>query len=574
MKKARFGLSVLAFRVAAAVFPLVTTGWSGETSTNRHSFISPAANVLSNLVKSVRSSSNSTPSLSVHKLQVKEISVGRIPKDMLFENLPATTDEKSSWQAREKVGTAWLERVSVSPDQRRVAIVMKRDGKCTVALDGKEGAAYDEIPYRPFFSPDSRRIAYTARRGHEQFIVLDDVESKPYERWTDMYPIFSPDSKRLAFMARRGTNVMMVIDGVEDKPYRDLERQPPPEIFSPNSGRYAYAAQLNNKQWVLVLDGMEGPAYDYVREPQFSPNSRRILYVAGRKDEECIVVDGAEGSFFAGVSLFSSVGSHFSFDSKRVAFTARTKNLTHVMVVDGKPGKEYDEIEFKPVIFTPESQHTFYVAQKSRKTYVVIDDKDGPPYDRVDCLPTFSPDGKRMAYVASRGGNMVLVVDGQEALTNRYIGTPVFSPDSKHLAYPVSRGLGMAIVRDGKEGQKHTLADLPRTHILFSPDSQHVVYTVSLGGKAEFVVLEETKGKLHELVADETLNFSPDSKHVVYWAAPFSGKWHVFVDGQRTAGFDERLYMSKLAFDGPDSLHGLARRGDEILRLEIQVLPP
>jgi len=154
------------------------------------------------------------------------------------------------------------------------------------------------------------------------------------------------------------------------------------------------------------------------------------------------------------------------------------------------------------------------------------------------------------------------------------MGTPVFSPDSKHLACPVSTSLGMAIVRDGKQGQKHTLADLPRTHILFSPDSQHMAYTVSLGGRAEFVVLDETKSKLHEFVAQETMSFSPDSKHVAYWAAPFSGKWHVFVDGQRTEGFDERFYMSKLVFDGPDSLHALARRGDQILRLEIQVLPP
>jgi len=39
------------------------------------------------------------------------------------------------------------------------------------------------------------------------------------------------------------------------------------------------------------------------------------------------------------------------------------------------------------------------------------------------------------------------------------------------------------------------------------------------------------------------MSFSPDSKHVAYWAAPFSGKWHLFVDGQHTEGFDERLYI-------------------------------
>ncbi len=75
-----------ALLLAVAFTLLVATGWSGEAPTNRSSVIAPAVNVLSNLVKSVRSSSKSAPQVETSKLEVKEVSLGRIPKDMLFES--------------------------------------------------------------------------------------------------------------------------------------------------------------------------------------------------------------------------------------------------------------------------------------------------------------------------------------------------------------------------------------------------------------------------------------------------------------------------------------------------------
>ena len=69
-------------------------------------------------------------------------------------------------------------------------------------------------------------------------------------------------------------------------------------------------------------------------------------------------------------------------------------------------------------------------------SFVVIDGKEQTHYENVKNL-IFSPDGKRLAYVANDSGKWFAVIDGNEE--NRYDRSkiPVFSPDSKQVAYAV-----------------------------------------------------------------------------------------------------------------------------------------
>lgn len=482
------------------------------------------------------------------RLEVREISLGRLPE-----------------------GVSWDD-VGVSPDQAHIAFKVKRSGQELVVVDGQEGPAFDAVPHGPRFSPDSNRVGYVARRGDSYRIVVDGVEGKGYEPSNDMYPIFSPDSKRLAFMARRGREAIMVVDGVEGKPYKSLRTQAPPPVFSPDSKRFAYAAETREEKWVMVVDGVEGKTYDCVYQPQFSPDSQRILYEATRNGESHVVVDGVEGPAFASVSLFSSVGTHFSPDSRRVAYMAHPKTGADVMVVDGQPGKTYEDIEFLPRIFTPDSTRTCYVAKVGDKQCVVLDGQEDPPYDRIEWFPRFSPDGAHMAYVAVRGKETLLVRDGTEIAGYSIINGPVFSPDSQHLAYAAGKGWTWTVVCDGREGLQHRLGNVLRTEVCFSPDSKRIAYRASQSRTVEFVVVDEVQSELYELVEPLCPLFSPDSKHLVYWGAPAWGQWHVFVDGSYSAGYDRPFFNTEPVFDRPDSFHALAVRGREILRLEMKVL--
>ena len=114
----------------------------------------------------------------------------------------------------------------VSPDGKRKAREVRRDGKVCIAIDGVEGKPYKWV-YQPIcgsyfcFSPDSKRTAYTAQRDEQSgwLAVVDGAEGPEYVLARDI--VFSPDSKHFAYQAyRRGEEKWtgpryLVVDGAE-----------------------------------------------------------------------------------------------------------------------------------------------------------------------------------------------------------------------------------------------------------------------------------------------------------------------------------------------------------------------
>ena len=85
--------------------------------------------------------------------------------------------------------------------------------------------------------------------------------------------------------------------------------------------------------------------------------------------------------------------------------------------------------------------------------YAVVDNAETVGYGSVANL-LFSPDGKRMAYVAGRDKSTFIVVDGVEGKDfdgGIVAETIAFSPDGKHIAYEAQRGKDKVIVIDDQE---------------------------------------------------------------------------------------------------------------------------
>ena len=55
---------------------------------------------------------------------------------------------------------------------------------------------------------------------------------------------------------------------------------------------------------------------------------------------------------------------------------------------------------------------------------------------------TVTPDSRRVAYVARRGGKWLVVVDGVEGKEYDAIGAPLFSPDGQRVAYSLAGARG------------------------------------------------------------------------------------------------------------------------------------
>jgi len=87
-------------------------------------------------------------------------------------------------------------------------------------------------------------------------------------------------------------------------------------------------------------------------------------------------------------------------------------------VTDGTDGPEHDRIGQGSVVFSPDSKRLAYIARRGRDPFVqfvVVDGVPGKPYDGiVGSGLAFSPDSKHVVYGTGRGGKGFVVVDGHE----------------------------------------------------------------------------------------------------------------------------------------------------------------
>jgi len=389
-------------------------------------------------------------------------------------------------------------------------------------------------------SPDMRHAAWVAQHEQKQTVVIDGVEGKEYDEVGSV--TFSPDFKRVAYVATLGEKQFVVVDGI-DKEYGTGS-----PIFSPDSKRVSYTARRNDKE-VVVIDGIEGKEYDSVGGLVFSPDSTRVAYSAARGQKCLVVVDGVEGKEYYinekpwEVSTHVILGMHIAFspDSKRVAYlTARGEK--QLVVVDGDEGTEYDKIDIFSLMFSPDSKHVAYLGKRGEKWFAVVDGVEGKGYDEI------------AAHIVLPGG---FQVGGGPMLT--------FSPNSARLAYGAERDGRRFAVIDGVEGNEYDrIQDLT-----FSLDSKHCAYAAKRGDKW-LLVVDSAEGKEYDDIGTESLVFSPDSKRLAY-VAMRGGKWRIAVNGIEGKEYHEFLEGGRLVFDSPTKFHTLARRGDEIFLVEIEI---
>lgn len=514
-----------------------------------------------------------------------------------------------------------------SRDGRRVAYVVnlssaRARGPRRVVVDGKEGSSFDYIWSGGLhFSDDGKHFAYTAERGGKRFAVVDGVESAPYERVSQ--PAFRDYKERgfvVAFDAARDGRQLFVVNGQEfaadDAKGRELffgeQARAPREVVregkhfvvwegkevgpfdepigtslnaTPRAGGWlvTFEGQRDGKQ-IAVLDGVEGKPYDYVGEIYVSNGGAHTLYQARQGSKSFVVFDGKEGAKYYQVDF--SYQSPFSADGRRYAYAvARTPDYSeYFAVADGKEGQSYDYVAH--VTFTPDGSQLLYLAHDfaKRKTFLVRDGEEVATYDNMPDLSgiRFSPDGKRMYFRLRKNedGKEAVVVDGRAYVYDE-IRDVEFSPDSRRLVFKAQRGRGWVMVVDGAEselyepdGERGEVGWSRDGRLAFTKEGGRVAYVGRKGGK-EFVVLNGAAGASYDAVAN--LDFTPDGRHVVYTARR-AGKAVVVVDGVESREYDaflparEHEREGSLNVEGNSSLSILARRGSELLRVEIDIV--
>jgi probable HAF family extracellular repeat protein len=210
----------------------------------------------------------------------------------------------------------------------------------------------------------------------------------------------------------------------------------------------------------------------------------------------------------------------WSPDGRRIAYTFDSQ-IVAVARADGKGSQELDagpSFCDRPT-WSPDGRQIACVASwwegddrptVLRSALYAVDLKTGKnrrllPGVSADATPTWSPDGRRIAF----DGNGIVVLDLQTKRTRR-IGsgiTPDWSPDGKRIAYSTGHAIGV-MNADGSGRRtivtSKELVDEPA----WSPDGTRLAYTQSTARAIRGIYIVRTDGKQRRLLVRG--GFEPD----------------------------------------------------------------
>ncbi len=372
---------------------------------------------------------------------------------------------------------------------------------------------------QPTFSPDGERIAFRSEREGGGIFLMDPT-GESVRRVSDFGfdPSFSPDGREIAVgtvgfqfpMERSGRGTLWAID-VRSGQKREIARpsdavQP---AWSPHGTRIAYWGLRKDAGqrdiFTAAADGSElesggvavtdDAALDW--SPVWAPDGRHLYFGSNRGGTMSlwrVAIDEASGrtlgapealtlpTLWSGRYSLASDGQRIAFESldwrstlHRVAFDAAAERTSAaplaVFQSTGRPIRDHR--------VSPDGQWIVF-SRSGVQEDLFLTRIDGSQYRRLtddafrDRGPSWSPDGRRIAFYSDRGGayeHWVIRPDGSglEQLTRRQEGSsnfPVWSPDGGRIAsavipqgwslYDLSGGAGeSAVVRQPEPDAAH-----------------------------------------------------------------------------------------------------------------------
>jgi hypothetical protein len=269
---------------------------------------------------------------------------------------------------------------------------------------------------------------------------------------------------------------------------------------------------------------------------EWSADRRHLVRVIEEGIDQFVERDGAAEPSYRAIGVESLV---LSPDGAHLAYPGMTASGWEV-VHDGRRSRPWRGIG--QIVLSRDGMHLAYAALDDEGWRVVRDGALGPIVDAImSNTISFSPDGRRLAWVGQRAGLSYLFLDDRTYGGFSLIGRPTFSGDSRRFAFVAARGRSLRATVDGE--QQPQFEEI--VELAFSEDGERVGY-FGLRNHRWHAVVDGQVGPPFELLA--SLRFGGGR---AAYLAKEGDRWHLMVDGARVATHDEIAHRT-LCFTGSE----------------------